>query len=102
MPAISRVGDTVLSVDGSGYQCGNPMETAVGEANTESVYCNGILVPVIGNKVAPHPKGGCSTDESTLSVASSTVFIGSLGIGRIGDQYGPNTITQGSSNCFSS
>jgi uncharacterized Zn-binding protein involved in type VI secretion len=76
------------------------MQTSVGEVNGRSVFANGILIVVAGNKVAPHPKSGCSTDTSGLSSFSGTVKIGGKGVGRIGDDYGPNTITAGSGNVF--
>ena len=100
MPAVSRQGDSVLSPDGSGFKCRMPIKTSVGEVNSSSVYVNGILIVVQGNKVAPHPKSGCGPDESTLSSYSSKVFAGNKGIGRIGDQYSDNIITQGSSSVF--
>ena len=101
MPAVSRAGDTVLSIDGAGYKCRQPMETSVGEVNSNNVFANGILIVVQGKKVAPHPKGGCAPDESTLTAGSSKVKIGGKGMGRIGDDYGGiNTITQGSPNVF--
>jgi uncharacterized Zn-binding protein involved in type VI secretion len=101
MPAVSRQGDTVLSVDGTGYKCRSPMQTSVGEVNSSRVYANGILVVVQGNQVAPHPISGCGPDESKLTAFSSKVRVGGKGIGRIGDSYGGiNTITQGSSNVF--
>jgi len=103
MPAIARKGDTVLSVDGTGYNCGSPMETSVDQVNPKNVKANGILIVVDGNKIAMHNKGGCSPDESTLTSFSSTVKIGGKGVGRIGDQYASmssNTITQGSPNVF--
>ena len=76
------------------------MKTSVGQVNSNSVYANGILIVVQGNTVAPHPKSGCIPDTSTLSSYSSKVFAGSLGIGRIGDQYSDNLITQGSPTVF--
>jgi uncharacterized Zn-binding protein involved in type VI secretion len=103
MPAISRKGDTVLSADGTGYNCGSPMETSVDQVNDKKVKANGILIVVDGNKIAVHNKGGCSPDESVLTSFSSTVKIGGKGVGRIGDQYASmssNTITQGSPNVF--
>ena len=100
MPAISRQGDSVLSPDGSGYKCRMPMETSVGEVNSSQVYANGILVVVAGNMVAPHPKSGCIPDESTLNSYSSKVFVGGKGVGRLGDTYSNNVITQGSSDTF--
>jgi hypothetical protein len=100
MPAVARKDDTVLSPDGSGFQCRMPLKTKVGEVNTVKVYANNILIVVQNNKVAPHTKSGCSLDESTLSSFSSKVFAGNKGIGRIGDQYSDNIITQGSPTVF--
>ena len=100
MPAVSRQGDSVLSPDGTGFKCRMPMKTSVGQVNSNEVYVNSILIVVQGNLVAPHPKSGCIPDTSTLSSYSSTVFAGNLGIGRIGDQYSDNIITQGSPTVF--
>ena len=100
MPAVSRQGDSVLSPDGSGFKCRMPLKTSVGQVNSNKVYANGILIVVQGNQVAPHPKSGCIPDESTLSSYSSKVFAGNKGIGRIGDQYSDNLITQGSPTVF--
>lgn len=101
MPAVARQGDTVLSIDGTGYKCRSPMETTVGEVNDKNVFVNGILVVVQGNQISPHPKTGCDQDMSTLTTFSTKVRIGGKGIGRIGDSYGGiNTITQGSPNVF--
>ena len=100
MPAISSKGDTVMSPDGTGRDCARPVETSVDECNGNNVFVNNKLIVVQGNKVAPHNKGGCSTDESVLTIFSPNIFIGGKGIGRIGDKYGDNTITQGSANTF--
>jgi uncharacterized Zn-binding protein involved in type VI secretion len=101
MPSIARMGDTVLSPNGTGYHCTQPMETSILEANNKNVYCNGILVSVQGNMVAPHPLPGCSSiDQQTVSSFSSTVKIGGKGVARIGDMLGDNLITQGSPNAF--
>lgn len=103
MPAISRVGDEALSVDGTGKDCAFPMKTACGQtANNTKVKADGIFVVVQGDPVAPHNKGGCTPDTSTLSAVSSKVFACGKGVGRVGDNYaGVNTITQGSSKVFS-
>jgi len=101
MPAISRQGDSVLSPNGSGYKCRMPLKTSVGEVNSVNVYANNILVVIQGNKVTPHPLPNCTPiDESILSTYSSKVFIGGKGVGRIGDAYNDNIITQGSSTVF--
>lgn len=102
MPAISRKGDPVMSPDGAGRKCMSPMKTYVDEVNSANVYANGLLIVVAGNKIAPHSKAGCTPDISTLSSNSSNVFIGGLGVGRIGDKFGNNTIIRGSDNVFAS
>ena len=99
MPAVTRAGDRVISPDGSGKKCRFPMRTSVGQVNSVNVFVNKILVPITGNLVSPHNKGGCIPDTSTLS-GSSKVFVGGQGIGRIGDKYGDNIVTKGSSNVF--
>ena len=100
MPAVARKDDTVLSPDGSGYKCRMPLKTNVDEVNSDKVYANNILIVVQGNQVALHNKSGCIPDTSTLSSYSSRVFAGNKGVGRIGDQYSNNIITQGSPTVF--
>lgn len=104
MPAVARANgtDSVLSPDGSGNKCRFPMNTTTGTATQSRVYADGILVCVEGDIVAPHPLPGCTTiDQQALSTFSSRVFVQGKGLGRIGDMYGNNTITSGSSRCFS-
>jgi hypothetical protein len=105
MTAIARKGDKVLSPSGKGNRCRDPMETAVGEVNTQSVFSNSKLIPVNGNKVEPHNRRGCVPDESRLDSFSPNVFIGNKQVGRIGDQYATGTdeankIAEGSPNVF--
>jgi len=103
MPAVARAGDTVMSSSGTGRQCASPVTTSVGEVNSK-VRADGIFVTCEGKKVAPHPKRGCSPDESTLSSFSSKVRVQGKGIGRIGDGYDAggetNVISKGSSKVF--
>lgn len=100
MPAVARKDDSVLSPDGRGKKCRFPMDTVVEQVNDRNVYADKILIVVQGNRVKQHPKSGCGPDTSTLSIGSTTVFIGGKGMGRIGDTYGDNIITQGSSTVF--
>ena len=106
MPAIARMGDSVLSRDGTGFKCRQPMQTSIAEGNSKNVFANGILVSVQGNKVSPHTKATpeCAQDMSIITSYSSTIKIGGLGVARIGDVLTDpttsNTITQGSSNVF--
>lgn len=105
MPAVARKDDQVQSPTGTGIQCKSPVVTKVGEVNGNSVYANGKLIVVKGNKIAPHNKAGCKPDESTLDKHSPNVYIGNKQIGRLGDEYATGTpeankITQASPNVF--
>lgn len=105
MPAIARKDDEVQSPTGTGILCGSPVITAVGEVNSVSVFSNNKLIPVKGNKVAPHSLKGCGPDESVLDKYSPNVFIGNKEVGRVGDEYATatpeaNVITMGSPNVF--
>lgn len=99
MPAAARGSgkDRVKSDDGTGDKCRFPMMTRT-MACSSNVIINGRGSVRIGDKVAPHPKSGCSLDKSRLSKASKKVLVNGRGAGRLGDKYGPNTITSGSSN----
>lgn len=100
MPSVARVGDTVLSPDGAGKDCAFPMQVSIAQGNTSNVTSKQLAIPVQGNPVPPHPRSGCSPDNSTLTTFSSTVRIGGKGVARIGDRYGNNIITGGSPNVF--
>lgn len=103
MLAIARANgtDTVLSPDGTGRNCAQPMTVSTGAATQSKVFIGGILVAVIGDIIQPHPLAGCILDVQQLSSASTRVFVSGKGLARIGDKYGNNTITSGSSKCFS-
>jgi hypothetical protein len=105
MTAVARKDDRVYSPTGTGTRCGNPVNTAVNEVNSSSVFSNNKLIVVRGNKIAPHKRKGCELDQSVLDKYSPNVFIGNKEIGRKDDHYGTgtpeqNTITEGSPNVF--
>lgn len=103
MSAVARANgtDSVLSPDGTGRKCAQPLTVSTGAATQSRVFAEGILVVVIGDIVQPHPRAGCLLDTQSLSSASDKVFVSGKGLARIGDKYGNNTITSGSSRCFS-
>lgn len=103
MASVARVGDEVLSIDGTGYKCRQPMKTACGgTVGNTKVFAGGILVVVAGDPVAPHNKSECVPDETTLQPANNKVRACGIAVGQIGDTYGGvNTITKGSSKVFS-
>ena len=99
MPAAARgVGrDRVQSVDGTAYKCRVPMITSTLSCSA-NVLVNGIGIVRTGDKVAPHPRSGCTLDTSVLTRSSTKVIVNGRGAGRMGDAYGPNTIVSGSLN----
>jgi uncharacterized Zn-binding protein involved in type VI secretion len=99
MPGAARGAgrDRVQSVDGTGKKCRVPMGTRTLSCAT-NVIVNGIGVVRIGDRVAPHPRSGCSLDKSVLTKSSRKVIVNGRGAGRMGDKYGPNTIVSGSVN----
>ena len=101
MPAAARVTDKVLSPDGFGKDCAFPGVTpGITDANDVLVTADGLAIVVLGNQVPDHNVGGCTPDLSVLTTGSSTVTIGGLPAGRIGDLYGNNIIITGSSTVF--
>lgn len=102
MPAVARANgtDTVLSPDGVGKNCGFPVTVATGSATQERVTADKKPLVVKGDKPAVHDMSACSTDPAKLDKFSSRVSATGNKIARIGDMYGNNTITSGSSRVF--
>lgn len=103
MPAVARADvDSVLSPDGTGKKCAFPMNTSTGSATQTRVSAEGVAIVVEGDIPKPHPMPGCTTiDMQPLNKFSSRVSISGKKIARIGDTYGNNTITSGSSKVSS-
>lgn len=102
MAAVARAFgvDSVASPDGAGFNCASPTTTSTGPTANNRVFSDGLLVCHFGDIVAPHAITGCGTDSQSLDKVSTRVFVMGKGIGRIGDQYGDNVITSGSSRVF--
>lgn len=103
MPAVARAqeDDVFSRTGGPGRNCPSPRMAKTGSPTHSSVYVNGFVVVIQGDAVGPHPRFGCGPDTSTLDSHSSTVFVNSKGLGRIGDQYTTdNVIVSGSETVF--
>ena len=102
MPAVARSEgtDSVLSPDGQGKNCAFPLNTFTGIHTQERVSAEGVFVVVEGDKPALHKLGGCKIDDVQPLTSSSRVSAGGKKIARIGDMYGNNAITSGSSRVF--
>ena len=103
MPPVAHANaqDSVFSPDGRGKNCRFPMDTVTGPTENNRVFADGLLVCHESDIITPHTRVGCVTDEQTLNAVSTRVFVIGKGIGRIGDLYGDNVITSGSSRVFS-
>jgi uncharacterized Zn-binding protein involved in type VI secretion len=99
MPAIARLGDSTTT----GHGC-DGVTTVVGPTGASArVYANGIPIECIGNPTAPHTiKVGdaCVPHGAVINAGSSNVFVGSIGVGRIGDSTDGGNIITGSPDVF--
>jgi hypothetical protein len=104
MPNVVRLGDAGTSVHPS---CVVPVPITSITANGNEVYANGILISTDTDLNSPHgphgPGSGCPPGSTpyTAGAVSQTVFIGSLGVARINDQYScTGIITSGSPDVY--
>lgn len=101
MPAVARLGDKVRSETGSGSRCRFPLETTIASASSR-VFSDGKGIARGGlDKVAEHPKSGCSPDTTLIIQSNSRFFVEGHPAARIGD-FAPsdNTLIAGSSRVF--
>lgn len=103
MPAVARANgtDTVISPDGTGKKCAFPMTVATGSATQTRVTADKKPIVVVGDISSKHPAPGCEVDDLQKLKSTSRVSVSGKKIARIGDTYGNNTITSGSSRVFS-
>jgi uncharacterized Zn-binding protein involved in type VI secretion len=76
------------------------MNRAVGSPD---VFCNGMPVSRQGDVNTPHVQPGnpCPPCVAPISSGSATVFINSMGCGRVGDALsGCTAVAQGSADTF--
>ena len=93
MPAATRIGDADVP------HCSG-MTRAVGSPN---VFVNSIAWSRQSDVNTPHllPPAVCPTHAAPIATGSTTVFVNSLGGGRIGDAISSCTsVAAGSSNVF--
>jgi len=98
MPAVSRQGDSLST----GHICSST--TTLTTPAQSTVKANGILIARKTDSTVPHPfppSPPCANHTANLNAGSSTVFVNSIAIGRIGDSADAGAMTSGSSNVFS-
>ena len=94
MPAVTRIGDDDVP------HCG----AMVRNQGSGNVFCNSIAISRQGDLNTPHLKPGglvCVIHTAPITTGSSTVFVNSVGCGRIGDAITSCTeVAEGSGNVF--
>ena len=97
MPAIARDGDPTTT----GHGC-DATTTVTGPTGAGAkVFANGIPIECIGNPTAAHTiRSGrsCVPHGASINAGSGNVFVGGVGVARVGDSTDGGAITAGSSN----
>ena len=100
MPAVTRTGDVTTT----GHGC-DTTTTVVGPST--DVFCNSLGVERKGDPTAAHtipnsasPPVCVSHSGPVINAGSSTVFVNSKPIARVGDSCDAGAIFNGSSNVF--
>ena len=97
MPAIARNGDPTTT----GHGCDGTTTVTGPTGAGAKVFANGIAIECIGNPTAPHTiKAGrnCVPHGAVINVGSGNVFVGGIGVARLGDSTDGGAITAGSPN----
>ena len=97
MPAVSRIGDSLST----GHGCSGT--TTIASTPQSTVKADGILIAIVGAPTVSHPfppDPPCAPHVAQLNAGSSTVFIGGIAVGRIGDSADAGAMTTGSGTVF--
>jgi len=94
MPAVTRIGDADI------VHCSVPYRNE----GSPDVFVNGIAISRQGDNNDSHllPGAPCPSHSAPITTGSATVFINSMGCGRIGDAVTACTsVAEGSPDVFS-
>jgi len=97
MPAIARDGDSTTT----GHGCDGSTTVTGPTGAGAKVFANGIAIECIGNPTASHNiKVGkdCVAHTASINKGSGNVFVGGIGVARVGDSTDNGAITAGSPN----
>ena len=99
MPAVARQGDPTTT----GHGC-DATTTITGPTGAGAkVFANGIPIECIGNPTSPHTINSgkvCVPHSAAINAGSGNVFVGGIGVARVGDSTDGGAITAGSPNVF--
>jgi len=99
MPKVVRVGDSLST----GHGCTGTTTLDNSNQGVDNVYANNILISVEGADTVSHafpPDPPCTPHTAELNTGSSTVFINSIKVGRIGDSADAGAMSSGSPTVF--
>lgn len=97
MPAIARNGDPTTT----GHGCDGTTTVTGPTGAGAKVFANGIAIECIGNPTAAHTINSgrsCVPHAAAINAGSGNVFVGGIGVARVGDSTDGGAITAGSSN----
>ena len=97
MPAVVRIGDSLST----GHGCAET--TTIASTPQSTVKADGILIAIVGAPTVSHafpPDPPCDPHVAQLNAGSSTVSIGGIAVGRIGDSADAGAMTTGSGTVF--
>lgn len=97
MPGVARNNDTIAT----GHGCSTTSNVLGLTGLSAQVFADGISVVCLGDPTVVHTIGPpCYPHTAVVNVASTTVFVGGVGVARIGDSVDLGTITGGSATVF--
>ena len=101
MPAIARDGDPTTT----GHGCDGTTTVTGPTGKGANVFANGKPIECKGNPTASHtidggPNRSCIDHPAIINVGSSNVFVGGIGVARVGDSTDGGSITAGSPDVF--
>ena len=99
MPGVVRIGDSLST----GHGCESETELANSNQGVNNVYADTLLICVEGADTESHPfppEPPCNPHVAQLNTGSSTVFINSIKVGRIGDSADDGEMSSGSTTVF--
>ena len=99
MPGVVRIGDGLST----GHGCESETELESSNQGVNNVYANNLLICVEGAPTESHPfppDPPCNPHVAALNTGSSTVFINSIKVGRIGDSADAGEMSSGSTTVF--
>jgi uncharacterized Zn-binding protein involved in type VI secretion len=95
MPAIARDGDPTTT----GHDCDEATTVTGPTGAGAKVFANDIAIECIGDPTASHniKKGkDCVPHTASINKGSGNVFVGGVGVARVGDSTDAGKITKGS------